>query len=112
VSVLRPRAGLSPFRAFEPLKYDFELSPESEGKTRVVSPESGTSSDGAGYVFDDLADVDLGVDWSGQVSGFTPAVQEIPTKSLEADVLELADDYLEFEGNLDLNLDFNEYSLG
>jgi hypothetical protein len=109
VSTLRPRAGgLSPF----PNSYGYQSpSPESEAKNEV-SPESGTSSDGAGYVFDDLADVDLGIDWSGQVPGFTPAVQDVPEKGVGASVLELADDFLEFDGNLDLNLDLSEYSLG
>jgi len=107
VSVLRPRAGLSPFPGPEMVIYEFEPSPESEGRTGL-SPESGTSSDGAGYVFDDLADVDLGVDWGGQVPGFAPAVQGVPKEDVHADVLELPDDFLDFDGNLDLD----EFSLG
>jgi hypothetical protein len=107
VSVLRPRSGLSPFLACEPQTNDLSPSPDSEAKNGV-SPDSGLSSDGAGYVFDDLADVDLGIDWSGPVPGFAPAVQDHPGKSVEASVLELADDLLEFDGNLNLD----EYSLG
>jgi hypothetical protein len=107
VSVLRPRSGLSPFLDCEPQINDLSPSPDSEAKNGV-SPDSGLSSDGAGYVFDDLADVDLGIDWSGPVPGFAPAVQDHPGKSVEASVLELADDFLEFDGNLNLD----EYSLG
>lgn len=104
VAVLRPRAGLSPFRAAcEPLAYGSSSSPESEVKDTVVSPGSGDSSDGAGLVFDDLADVDLGVDWSGQVPGFIPAVRDVSGKSVRAGVFELADDFLDFDGNLNLD---------
>jgi hypothetical protein len=107
VAVLRPRAGLSPFECYETQKCDVSPSPpESEAKNGV-SPDSGCSSDGAGHVFGDLADVDLGVDWSERVPGFVPAVQDMPGKSVGASVLELADDFLDFDGNLNLD----EYAL-
>jgi hypothetical protein len=93
VSVLRPRAGLSPFPGPEPVIYELEPSPESEDRTGL-SPESGTSSDG--------------VDWGGQVPGFAPAVQGMPEEDVHANFLELADDFLDFDGNLDLD----EFSLG
>jgi hypothetical protein len=106
VAVLRPRAGLSPFPDCKAQTQDFSPSPpESEAKN-VVSPDSGYSEDGVGFVFDDdLADVDLGVDWSGRVPGFMPAVQDVPG---EVGDFELADDFLDFDGNLNLD----EYALG
>jgi hypothetical protein len=109
VAVLRPRAGLSPFPDCKAQTQDFSPSPpESEAKN-VVSPDSGYSEDGVGFVFDDdLADVDLGVDWSGRVPGFMPAVQDVPGENGEVGDFELADDFLDFEGNLNLD----EYSLG
>lgn len=107
VPVLRPRAGLSPFPNSEPLKCGFSPSPESEAKMGI-SPDSGVSSDGAGYVFDDFADVDLGIDWSAQVPGFTPAVQDVTGKNGDAGIFELADDFLDSDSNLNLG----EYSLG
>jgi hypothetical protein len=80
--------------------------PESEAKNGV-SPESGCSSDGMGYVFDELADVDLGIDSSGWVPGFIAAEQDMHGKTVEASVLELSDDFLDFDSNLNLD----EYSL-
>jgi len=101
VSVLKPRAGLSPFPSSEPPpKHDFSLSPpDSETKTGI-SDESGCSSDGASYVFDNLADVDLGIDWSEQGLGFTPVAQDISEKNVGGNVLELADDFFDFDGTL------------
>ena len=101
VAVLRPRAGLSPFPDCKAQTQDFSPSPpESEAKN-VVSPDSGYSEDGVGFVFDDdLVDVDLGVDWGGQVPGFMPAVQVVLG---EVGDFELADDFLDFDGNLDLD---------
>ena len=103
VSLIKPRAGLSPFPNPEPPKYNLSPSPDSEIKTGL-SPESGvSSSDGAGYVFDDLADVDLGIDWSGQDLEFTPAAQDMSGKNIGGDILELADGFLDFDGNLNLD---------
>ena len=101
MAVLRPRAGLTPFPDCKAQTQDFSPSPpESEAKN-VVSPDSGYSEDGVGFVFDDdLADVDLGVDWGGQVPGFMPAVQVVLG---EVGDFELADDFLDFDGNLDLD---------
>jgi hypothetical protein len=108
VAVLRPRAGLSPFPNCKMQKEDVvsPSPPESEAKNGV-SPESGCSSDGMGYVFDELADVDLGIDSSGWVPGFIAAEQDMHGKTVEASVLELSDDFLDFDSNLNLD----EYSL-
>lgn len=97
VTVIRPRAGLSPFPNADTPQCGFPISPPIQTKDEF-SP-SPPSADEAILAVDDFADVDLNVDWGAQAPGFATAVQGLPEKNVGSEVLEL-DDFLSYDGSL------------
>ncbi|KAL1583162.1 hypothetical protein WHR41_07979 [Cladosporium halotolerans] len=86
VKLVRPRSGLTPFSDnanAEGTEFESSISPD----VNSISPNENMT-----FTLDDFADVDLSVDWGGQLPGFASAVRGVPPKGAESNVVELSGD--------------------
>lgn len=92
----RPRSGMSPFTSSDEL---WSVPPTVESSADAeLSPS--LEPDGAAFELDDYADVDLSIDWGGQLPGFAAAVRGTTGEIADSVAPELDTRYSGIQGQL------------